>query len=160
MINKLARVLTIALAVSLMLPVAFASEDIQTPGEITKFQSGATMYDDMMKFVYELDSKSDLMQVKKVTRTLRGRDVVLCIMSNPPIYQPSDIMGSDKPIVLIVNNVHGGEVAGREASLILMRDLLFGELRPLLDKVVVLNIPPSILMEPKSAGGPTSKAST
>ncbi len=141
MMTKLARVLTIALAISLMLPVAFASQDIQTPGEKTKFQAGATMYDDLMKFVYELDSKSDLMQVKKVTQTLRGRDVVLCVMSNPPIYQPSDIMGSDKPIVLIVNNVHGGEVAGREASLILMRDLLFGELRPLLDKVVVLNIP-------------------
>ncbi len=141
MMTKLARALTIALAISSMLPVAFASQDIQTPGEQTKFQAGPTMYDDLMEFVYELDSKSDLMQVKKVTQTLRGRDVVLCVMSNPPIYQPSDIMGSDKPIVLIVNNVHGSEVAGREASLILMRDLLFGELRPLLDRVVVLNIP-------------------
>jgi hypothetical protein len=72
---------------------------------------------------------------------LRGRDVVLCILSNPPVYQPSDLMGSDKPIVLIVNNVHGGEVAGKEASLIVMRDLLFGELRPLLDDAVVLNVP-------------------
>jgi hypothetical protein len=94
-----------------------------------------------MAFVYELEAKSELVQVQKVTQTLRGRDVVLCIMSNPPIYKPSDIVGSDKPIVLIVNNVHGGEVAGKEASLILMRDLLFGELRPLLDDVVVLNVP-------------------
>jgi hypothetical protein len=99
------------------------------------------MYDDLMSFVYDLESKSDLMQVTKVTQTLRGRDVVLCIMANPPIYQPSDIVGSDKPIVLIVNNVHGSEVAGKEASLILMRDLLFGDLRPLLDEVVVLNVP-------------------
>ena len=65
MMTKLARVLTIALAVSLILPVAFASEDIQTPAEKTNFQSGPTMYDDLMKFVYALDAKSDLMQVKK-----------------------------------------------------------------------------------------------
>jgi hypothetical protein len=66
---------------------------------------------------------------------------VLCILANPPIYQASDLIGSDKPIVLIVNNVHGGEVAGKDASLIIMRDLLFGDLRPLLDDVVVLNVP-------------------
>jgi hypothetical protein len=67
--------------------------------------------------------------------------VVLAVLSNPPVYQASDLVGSDKPIVLIVNNVHGGEVAGKEASLIVMRDLLHGDLRPLLDQVVVLNIP-------------------
>jgi hypothetical protein len=99
------------------------------------------MYDDLMEFVHELDASSDLMQVRKITETLRGRDVVLSILSNPPVYQASDLIGSDKPIVLIVNNVHGGEVAGKEASLIIMRDLLYGDLRPLLDQVVVLNIP-------------------
>lgn len=114
---------------------------LQTPGELTNFQAGPTMYDDLLEFVYELDAQSDLMQVQTVTETLRGREVVLCIMANPPVYQVSDVIGSDKPIVLIVNNVHGGEVAGKEASLILMRDLVVGELRPLLDDAIVLNIP-------------------
>ncbi len=113
----------------------------QTPGELTNFQAGPTMYDDLLEFVYELDAQSDMMQVQHITETLRGREVVLCIMSNPPVYQVSDVIGSDKPIVLIVNNVHGGEVAGKEASLILMRDLVLGELRPLLDDAIVLNIP-------------------
>ncbi len=138
---KTAKWMHIALVALLAIPAVASAEDFQTPAEKANFQSGPTMYDDMMKFVYELDAKSDLLNVQKVTETLRGRDVVLCVMSNPPIYSASDLVGSQKPVVLIVNNVHGGEVAGKEASLMIMRDLLFGELKPLLDEVVVLNVP-------------------
>jgi hypothetical protein len=121
--------------------VSSGAQELSTPAERTDFQAGPTMYDDLMDFVYDLDASSDLMQVRKITETLRGRNVVFAVLSNPPVYQASDLVGSDKPIVLIVNNVHGGEVAGKEASLIVMRDLLHGDLRPLLDQVVVLNIP-------------------
>ncbi len=121
--------------------VGTQGQTLQTPGELTNFRAGPTMYEDLLEFVYELDAQSPLMQVQHVTETLRGREVVLAIMANPPVYQASDVIGSDKPVVLIVNNVHGGEVAGKEASLILMRDLVLGELRPLLDEAIVLNIP-------------------
>jgi hypothetical protein len=141
MVDKLAKVLCVALLLTFSVVTTAAAQAIQTPAEVTNFRNGPTMYDDLMDFVFELDAKSDLMQVRKITETLRGRDVVLAILSNPPVYQASDLIGSSKPIVLIVNNVHGGEVAGKEASLIIMRDLLFGELRPLLDDVVVLNVP-------------------
>ena len=117
------------------------AQQFQTPAELTNFQAGPTMYDDLLEFVYELDARSDLLQIQQITETLRGREVIMGIMANPPVYQISDVIGSDKPIVLIVNNVHGGEVAGKEASLILMRDLVLGDLRPLLDEVIVLNIP-------------------
>jgi hypothetical protein len=130
-----------ALLLTTMISLDLSAQMLQTPAERTGFRAGPTMYDDLMEFVYELEKSSDLMQVQKITETLRGRDVVLCILSNPPVYQASDLAGSEKPIVLIVNNVHGGEVAGKDASLIVMRDLLFGELRPLLDDVVVLNVP-------------------
>ncbi|MFC1557058.1 M14 family zinc carboxypeptidase [candidate division KSB1 bacterium] len=120
---------------------ALSAQTLRTPAEQTNFQAGPTMYDDLMQFVYDLDASSELMQVQKLTETLSGRDVLLCILSNPPVHRPSDIINSSKPIVLVVNNVHGGEVAGKEASLILMRDLLHGNLRPLLDEVVVLDIP-------------------
>ncbi len=130
-----------ALLPPILLSAAVSAQQPRTPAELTDFKAGPTMYDDLMGFVYDLDARSDLMQVRKITETLRGRDVVLSILANPPVYQASDLIDSDKPVVLIVNNVHGGEVAGKEASLIIMRDLLFGELRPLLDDVVVLNVP-------------------
>ena len=94
-----------------------------------------------MEFVYELESRTELMNVLKLTETLGGRDVVMAILSNAPVFSPGDLAGSDKPIVLIVNNVHGGETAGKDATLEIMRDLVMGDLRPLLDEVVVLVIP-------------------
>jgi len=117
------------------------AQRLQTPAEAVSYGQGGTLYDPLMKFVYELDAASNLMSVRKLTTTLAGRDVVLAVLSNPPIYRPEDVLKTDKPIVLIVNNVHGNEVAGKDASMEIMRDLVQGDLRPLLDDVVVLNIP-------------------
>jgi len=117
------------------------AQKMETPAEKTNYQNGGTKYQPLMDFVYELEGQTELMNVQKITETLMGRDVVLCILSNPPIYSPADIEKTAKPIVLIVNNVHGSEVAGKDASLEIMRDLVMGDLRPLLDQVVVLNIP-------------------
>jgi dipeptidyl-peptidase 4 len=43
--------------------------------------------------------------------------------------------------VLIANAVHGNETAGKEASQLVARELVFGELQPLLDDVIVLFVP-------------------
>jgi len=131
-------------AVSVALSLALApvsAQELLTPAEETEFGSGPTMYEPLMKFVYDLEARSDLMSVQKVTETLRGRDVVLCMLSNPAVRRPADAINTNKPIVLIVNNVHGGEVAGKDASLILMRDLVLGPLKPLLDEAIVLVVP-------------------
>jgi len=118
-----------------------AQEWLQAPAEALKYQEGGTLYGPLMEFVYELESRTELMNVVKVTQTLGGRDVVLCVLSNPPVFQPADLAYSDKPVVLIVNNVHGGEVAGKDAAMEIMRDLVMRDLRPLLDEVVVLVVP-------------------
>jgi hypothetical protein len=111
------------------------------PAEATDYQNGGTLYGPLMDFVYELESRTELMNVVKLTETLGGRDIALCILSNPPVFQKADLAYSDKPIVLIVNNVHGSEVAGKDAAMEIMRDLVMGELRPLLDEAVVLVVP-------------------
>ena len=125
----------------ILLAAHIPAQQFQTPAEKTNYQKGGTTYEPLMEFIFELDGKSELMNVKKITETLGGRDVVLCILSNPPVFSPADVDKTGKPVVLIVNNVHGGEVAGKDASLEIMRDLVMGDLKPLLDKVVVLNIP-------------------
>ncbi len=118
-----------------------AQARLQAPAEAAMYQQGGTLYEPLMEFVYELESRTELMNVLKITETLGGRDVVLCVLSNPPILQPADLAYSDKPVVLIVNNVHGGEVAGKDAAMEIMRDLVMGDLQPLLDEAVVLVVP-------------------
>jgi len=120
---------------------AAPAQRLQTPAERVNYSQGGTLYDPLMSFVHELEASSDLMNVFKLTETLMGRDVVLATLSSPPVFRPSDLAKSNKPIVLIVNNVHGGEVAGKDAAMEIMRDLVQGDLRPLLDEVVVLVVP-------------------
>ncbi len=135
-------------AVLLSLPVfsghgghIHAQEWLHAPAEAVDYQEGGTLYGPLMEFVYELESRTELMNVVKITETLGGRDVVMAILSNPPVFQKADLAYSDKPVVLIVNNVHGGEVAGKDAAMEIMRDLVMGDLNPLLDDVVVLVVP-------------------
>ncbi|KPK76760.1 MAG: hypothetical protein AMJ79_05510 [Phycisphaerae bacterium SM23_30] len=125
----------------LLLGGGLQGQQLQTPAERVNYSQGGTLYEPLMEFVYELEARTELMNVQKVTETLRGRDAVLCILSNPPVFCPADVDKTGKPVVLIVNNVHGGEVAGKDASLEIMRDLVFGDMRPILDQAVVLNIP-------------------
>jgi len=129
------------LALPLQTVLGQSANWLETPAEAANFQNGGTLYGPLMEFVYELESRTELMNVLKITETLGGRDVVMAVLSNDPVFQAGDLAGSDKPIVLIVNNVHGGETAGKDAAMALMRDLVMGDLRPLLDEVVVLVIP-------------------
>lgn len=130
------------LALSLQSTRAQSRADwLETPAEASRYQNGGTLYEPLMEFVYELESRTELMNVLKLTETLGGRDAVLCVLSNPPVFRPGDLAGANRPVVLIVNNVHGGEVAGKDAAMAIMRDLALGDLRPLLDQVVVLVVP-------------------
>jgi len=142
---KLLLLPTLLFALSTVLsPPALAqtgADWLETPAEKVDYQEGGTLYEPLMDFVYELESRTELMSVVKLTETLLGRDVVLCVLSDPPVFRPEDVRYSGKPIVLIVNNVHGGEVAGKDASMELMRDLTLGDLRPLLEDQIVLVVP-------------------
>jgi len=141
MIPRLFRRCLIAGLIAVIVITAVYAQIIETPAEKAHYQKGGTLYEPLMDFIYILESQTELMNVQRLTKTLRDRDVVLCILSDPPVYSPADVAKTGKPVVLIANNVHGGEVAGKDASLEIMRDLIMGDLRPLLKKVVVLNIP-------------------
>ncbi|HEU4794294.1 MAG TPA: M14 family metallopeptidase, partial [Pyrinomonadaceae bacterium] len=70
-----------------------------------------------------------------------GRSLPLMILSDSPISNPREARGSGKPIVFIMANIHAGEVEGKEAMLHLSRRILFGDLKPLLTKLIILIAP-------------------
>ena len=65
----------------------------------------------------------------------------LMILSDSPISNPRDARATGKPVVFIMANIHAGEVEGKEAMLHLSRRILFGDLRPLLSKLIILIAP-------------------
>ncbi len=122
-------------------PIALLAQSApQTRAEQTHFEE-TSRYADVIQFISHLQELSPLIRVETFGKSNEGRDLPLMILSNPPISQPREALVSGKPIVFIMANIHAGEVEGKEASLILARRLLTGDLRPLLDKLVILIAP-------------------
>jgi hypothetical protein len=63
------------------------------------------------------------------------------VAARPLVRTPAEALRSGKPIVYLQANIHAGEVEGKEAAQMLLRDLTLGSLRPLLDSLVLLVVP-------------------
>ena len=113
----------------------------QTWQEQQNFRAGPTPFAPLMRFWHELDAMSPLVTMQPLTRTLLDREMELITIADPPIANPQDALRSGKTIVLLAPSVHGGEVSPKEAVQLIAKDLVAGELRPLLRDVIVLALP-------------------
>jgi hypothetical protein len=141
--QRFAAITLAALAITLGPPVWTQSQPQQprTWQEEQNFRSGPTPFEPLMKFWYDLDRMSDIVSIRPLTRTLLDREFTLVTIAKEPIATPQDALRTGKTIVLIANAVHGNETAGKEASQLVARDLVFGDLNKLLDDVIVLFVP-------------------
>ncbi len=120
---------------------ARAQELPRTWQEQMDFRAGPTPFEPLMEFWYELDAVSEIVSMKPLTHTLLGREMHLITIADPPIATPQDAIRSGKTIVLLAPSVHGGEVSPKEAVQLVAKELVAGDLRPLLDDVIVLALP-------------------
>ena len=70
-----------------------------------------------------------------------GRTVWLAVASAEGASSPEEILAAGKPVLLAQAGIHSGEIDGKDAGLMLLRDLTVGPLAGLLDRVTVLLIP-------------------
>lgn len=112
----------------------------KTRAELTNYEE-TTRYQEVLNFIAELQKRSPLLRVESFGRTEEGRLLPLMIFSDSPISNPRDARATGKPIVFIMANIHAGEVEGKEAALHLSRRILFGDLKPLLSKLIILIAP-------------------
>ncbi len=112
----------------------------RTRGELTNYEE-TSRYSEVVAFVDDLGRGSSILHVESFGETVEGRSLPLMVLADPPIAQPRDFFSSGKPAVFVMANIHGGEVEGKEASLQLARRIVGGDLRPLLDDIVVLIAP-------------------
>jgi len=96
---------------------------------------------DVLGFVDSLQRLGAGIRVGRLGESPQGRVVPYVIASRPLVDGPAEAHRSDKPILYIQGNIHAGEVEGKEAALMLLRDLTLGALRPLLDSLVLVVVP-------------------
>ena len=117
-----------------------SDDKLKSRAELTNYEE-TTRYEEVLNFIAELQKRSSLLRLESFGKSEEGRSLPLMIFSDSPISNPRDVRGSGKPVVFIMANIHAGEVEGKEAVLHLSRRILFGDLKPLLSKLIILIAP-------------------
>ena len=113
----------------------------RTRAERSGFQSTPD-YDETMRYVRQLEGASLWIRVESYGTSGQGRPLPLVIVSKDRAFTPAAARATGKPIVLIQNGIHAGEIEGKDASLALIRDLAVLRRRPeLLDHAILLVLP-------------------
>ena len=72
----------------------------------------------------------------------QGRDLPLVIVSREGAFTPAAARRSGKPVILVQSGIHAGEIDGKDASLMLIRDMVLTKTAArLLDHAIVLFVP-------------------
>jgi len=98
-------------------------------------------YEQTLTFIRELQRRSPLIRLEPFGETAQGRTLYVVVLSSEGRFTPQRAHAGGKPVVLVSNGIHSGEICGKEASLMLMRDLAAGNLDGLLKKMTLLIVP-------------------
>ena len=143
--NLWARQIVCAAAFTMMLPAgvnAQATAELRTQAEQSGFKE-YTSYDNMMKYLQDVQSRSLEMRLGTYGETHSGRQLPYAIFSRPTVTQPFEAWALGKPVLVFAAGVHGGERTLRESVLIYARELAdrTSAHNKLLDEFVILLVP-------------------
>jgi murein tripeptide amidase MpaA len=135
-----------ALAAALLVSLAAASGQGAGAKWLTDYEkSGYTRtprYAETMAYARRLESASPWVRVESFGRSPEGRDLPLIIVSKDRAFTPRAAAKTGKAVVLVQNGIHAGEIDGKDACLMLLRDMVISKSKAsLLDHVILLVIP-------------------
>jgi len=114
-------------------------DGLSTRAESSGYEETST-YDDVRRVVSRLASMPPV-HLTSFGQSEEGRELPLLVIAEPKVTTPEAARRLGRPIVLVQAGVHGGEVEGKEAALILARRLADGDLKALARQLVVLVAP-------------------
>ena len=99
-------------------------------------------YDEMMRMCRSFEAGSRWVKLEIIGRSGQGRDIPMIILSKDRAFTPDAARALGKPVVLIQNGIHAGEIEGKDASGMLLRDIaVLHKYDALLDSLTLLVIP-------------------
>jgi len=106
-----------------------------TPAEVSDF-AATPRYAEVRAWLERLAQASPLIALETFGKTGEGRDMLLVRASKGPAAD-----GKSKPVVLVQAGIHAGEIDGKDAGLMLLRDIALRGKDRLLDKVDLVFVP-------------------
>jgi hypothetical protein len=111
----------------------------QTTAERTGYTATST-HAEVGAFLDSLELAGAPLAVSELGTTALGQPIYYVIASDPPVTSPAEAALAGRLVVYLQANIHAGEVEGKEAVLVLLRELA-GARRPLLRQLVILVVP-------------------
>src|SRR5262245_2955721 len=113
---------------------------VKTRAERTNYIE-TSRYDDVVTFLNTVAKGSPLIHVTTFGYTFEGRSLPLAIVGRIPNATPQAVRTSGRLRVYIQANIHAGEVEGKEAVQILVREIASGKHAQWMDSMVLLIAP-------------------
>lgn len=98
-------------------------------------------YSDVVQFISDVTKDSEYAHVMSMGKSPEGKDIPVIVLANPRVTTPEQARQSGKPVIYIQGNIHAGEVEGKEALMMLLRDILKGNKNYLLTNQILLIAP-------------------
>ena len=118
-----------------------AAVTMTTKAEQTGFQETGR-YEETLQFCRRLEKESPWIRTTSFGTSPEGRQLILVIASKEGFLTASAAARSGKPVVLIQAGIHAGEIDGKDAGMMLLRDIAVTRKHAaLLDKAIVLFMP-------------------
>jgi hypothetical protein len=112
-----------------------------TKAERTGFRETGD-YEDTRAYARRLAEASPWIEVLSFGTSPQGRDLMLLVASKDGAFTPDAARRAGKPVILVQNAIHAGEIEGKDASLMLLRDTaITREREELLDGATLLVMP-------------------
>ncbi len=112
-----------------------------TPAEA----SGLTQtprYDETVAWLRRLCDAAPELEMISIGRTSEGRDIWMVVATRAGAFTPEALRATGLPILLAQAGIHAGEIDGKDAGLMLLRDLtVSGRRRQLLERAHFLFVP-------------------
>ena len=99
---------------------------LSTRAERTRYEQ-TTGYGEVVQFLERAAASSERMHLTTFGQTSEGRPLPLMVVGEVPDARPSSVTAPERTRVWLQGNIHGGEVSGKEALLMLTRDLVRNE---------------------------------
>ncbi len=99
-------------------------------------------YDETINYFKKLESHSSEAKLIPFGVSPQGRNLYCFIVSKDKAFTPAKANRTNKPIIFIESGIHAGEIEGKDASMILLREILITkEKQNLLDNVILMIVP-------------------
>ncbi len=114
--------------------------DLLTVAEQSEYHKTAR-YTEVIDLLDRIEGQSQIMRRAVLGVTNEGRSIPLVILANPPVATAEQAKASGKAIIFAFGNIHAGEVCGKEALLMLTRELALQRNHPLFEDLIIVFAP-------------------